>query len=185
MEAFGNGNRVLGEVSFVTTTVVDWVDVFTRPKYKHIVIDSLAYCQKEKGLRIYAWVLMPNHLHAITSVSGEYPLATIMRDFKKFTSKRILAELECDIQESRRTWMLDRFRFAASRWKKMRKYQLWQDGYHSLLLDKYDTAMQKLRYIHDNPVRHEFVTHPEDWLYSSAIDYAGGKGLLNVDALLI
>jgi len=43
MEAFGNGNRVLGEVSFVTTTVVDWVDVFTRPKYKHIVIDSLAY----------------------------------------------------------------------------------------------------------------------------------------------
>lgn len=62
-------NRILREVYFVTDTVVDWVDVFTRPKYKHIILDSLTFCQKEKGLIIYAWVLMSNHLHAIVGSS--------------------------------------------------------------------------------------------------------------------
>ena len=60
-------NRVLDELYFVTSTVVDWIDIFTRPKYKHIILESLAYCQEKKGLRIYAWVLMSNHLHMIVS----------------------------------------------------------------------------------------------------------------------
>lgn len=50
-------NRVLDELYFITTTVVDWVDIFTRPKYKHIILESLAYCQQQKGLKIYAWVV--------------------------------------------------------------------------------------------------------------------------------
>jgi len=79
--------RILSELYFVTTTVVDWVDIFTRPKYKHIVIDSLAYCQQNKGLKIYAWVLMNNHLHMIISVEGDHAIADVMRDFKKYTSK--------------------------------------------------------------------------------------------------
>ncbi len=49
-------NGIKGEVFFVTTTVIDWIDIFTRPHYKHIIIDSLRHCQKEKGLIIYAWV---------------------------------------------------------------------------------------------------------------------------------
>ena len=61
-------NRVTKEMYFITSTVVDWVDVFTRPVYKHVIIESLEYCQKEKGLIIYAWVLMTNHLHAIVGV---------------------------------------------------------------------------------------------------------------------
>lgn len=56
------------ELYFTTTTVVDWMDVFTRPVYKRIIIDSLRYCQKHKGLDIFAWVLMSNHLHMIVAL---------------------------------------------------------------------------------------------------------------------
>lgn len=175
-----NTNRMVGELSFVTTTVVDWIDIFTRPKYKHIVLDSLAYCQKNKGLVICAWVLMPNHFHAIMRAEGDVTLAEIIRDFKKFTSQRIVDELTDDTKESRRHWMLDRFHQAGVNSSKIKNYRLWQEGYHVFLLGRHDTYMQKLNYIHNNPVKHEFVAQPEDYLYSSAKDYAGYKGLLDV-----
>jgi len=174
-------NRILDELYFITLTVVDWVDIFTRPRYKHILLESLTYCQQQKGLKIYAWVLMSNHLHAIVSAEGEQTLPDIMRDFKKFTNKRILAELEADPQESRREWMLDRFRFAGANDKKITNYRFWQDGYHPELIYSHDFYRQKLNYIHDNPVRQEIVARQEEYLYSSAVDYAGGKGMLNVD----
>lgn len=107
-------NRILVEVYFITITVVDCVDIFTRPKYKHIILDSLTYCQQKKGLKIYAWVLMSNHLHMLVSVGQGHTLADVVRDFKKFTSKKILAELEEDMQESRREWMLEHFRRSAA-----------------------------------------------------------------------
>ena len=59
------------DLYFTTSTVVDWVDIFTRPEYKHIILDSLAYCQESKGLDIYAWVLMTNHLHMIVGARNE------------------------------------------------------------------------------------------------------------------
>ena len=175
-----NANWVLDELYFITTTVVDWVDIFTRPKYKHIVMDSLAYCQQHKGLKIYAWVLMSNHLHAIVSAENGSTVADIVRDFKKFTSKRVLMELETDPQESRREWMLDRFRFAGANDKKITNYRFWQDGYHPESIYSYDFYRQKLDYIHNNPVRQEIVSRQEEFLYSSAVDYAGGNGLLKV-----
>lgn len=173
-------NRVLDELYFITTTVVDWMDIFTRSKYKHILLESLAYCQQQKGLRIYAWVLMSNHLHLIVSAGAEQPVADIIRDFKKFTSKRILAELEEDPQESRREWMLDRFRFAGANDKKITNYRFRQEGYHPEFICSHDFYRQKLDYIHDNPVRQEVVARQEEYLYSSAVDYTGGKGLIDV-----
>lgn len=173
-------DRILDELYFITCTVIDWVDIFTRPKYKQIVVESLAYCQREKGLKVYAWVLMTNHLHMIVSAGEGRTMADIIRDFKKFTSKRILAELEQDSQESRRKWMFDRFHFAGVNDKKISGCRLWQDGYHPELLYSYDFYLQKRNYIHNNPVRQETVARPEEYLYSSAVDYAGGKGLLEV-----
>lgn len=85
------------ELYFITTTVIDWIDIFTRPKYKHIIIQSLEYCQKNKGLKIYAWVLMSNHLHAIVSTDSEHSVSDIFRDFKKYTSKQIISELMVDL----------------------------------------------------------------------------------------
>ena len=176
-------HRITGEVYFVTDTVVDWVDIFTRPLYKHIIIDSLSYCQKEKGLLIYAWVLMSNHLHMIVGRKGENKVSDIMRDFKKFTSKEIIRTLLVEPTESRRDWMLNRFEYAGKHDKKIKKYRFWQEGNNAQEIFLNDYLNQKLNYIHENPVKAEIVNRPEDYRYSSAIDYAGGKGLLEVEVV--
>jgi len=173
-------HRITGEVYFVTDTVVDWVDIFSRPGYKHIVIDSLKYCQKEKGLIIYAWVLMTNHLHMIIGTNSANKVGDITRDYKKFISKEVIHTLESDILESRRKWMLNRFEYAGRYDKKIKDYRFWQEGNNIQEIFLQDFFYQKLNYIHQNPVRAEFVNNPEEYRYSSAIDYAGGKGLLDV-----
>jgi REP element-mobilizing transposase RayT len=173
-------NRVTRDVYFVTDTVIDWVDIFTRPRYKHIIIESLQYCQQHKGLVIYAWVLMSNHLHMIVGSKDEERVSDIMRDFKKFTSKQIINTLLEDIQESRRDWLLNRFEYAGRNDKKIKKYKFWQDGNDAQLIYSNDYFEQKLNYIHKNPVKSEIVNCAEDYRYSSAIDYAGEKGLIDV-----
>ncbi|MDP4240962.1 MAG: transposase [Bacteroidota bacterium] len=173
-------NRIEGEVYFVTDTVVDWVDIFTRPVYRHIIIDSLQYCQKEKGLVIYAWVLMSNHMHMIVGSNGENKVSDILRDFKKFTSKEILRILLVESTESRRDWMLNRFEYAGKNDKKITNYRFWQEGNDAQEIYLNDYFNQKLNYIHYNPVKAEIVNREEDYRYSSAIDWAGGKGLIEV-----
>ena len=173
-------NRITGEVYFLTDTVVDWIDIFTRPLYKHIILESLTYCQKEKGLILYAWVLMSNHLHVIAGSNSENKVSDIRRDFKKFTSKKIINTLKADPQESRQEWMLNRFEYAGNNDKKITNYKFWQDGNDAQGIFMNDYFDQKLNYIHQNPVKAELVNRAEDYRYSSAIDYAGGKGLLDV-----
>src|ERR1700722_16049637 len=93
----GLNNKIeAGCIHFLTLTVVDWVDVFTRANHKMTIVDSLKHCQKEKGLEIYAWVLMSNHLHMIASAANEKEntLSDILRDFKKFTSKKIIENIK-------------------------------------------------------------------------------------------
>ena len=75
---------------FLTPTVIHWIDVFTRRDYKDIIVDSLRYCIKEKGLVVNSWGLMSNHLHLIVRANGTNRLSDILRDFKKFTSKKIV-----------------------------------------------------------------------------------------------
>lgn len=79
---------VPGEAYFITITVVNWIDLFTRINQKQIIVNSLIYCQKEKGLEIFAWCLMPSHLHMLCRGSENEPLSDIMRDFKKFNLKK-------------------------------------------------------------------------------------------------
>ena len=174
------GNCIQGEVYFITITVVDWIDVFTRPSYKHAMVDSLDYCQKHKGLTIYAWVLMSNHLHAIVSAEEGARVSDIIRDLKKFTTKKLIKMLLDDPQESRREWLQSHFRYAAANDSKIKDYRFWQEGYYPEQLFSVDFFDQKLNYLHQNPVRQEIVVHPEDYLYSSARDYAGEKGLLDI-----
>src|SRR5690606_9075357 len=95
-------------IYFVTITVVGWIDVFTREEYKNLIIESLQYCQRKKGLEIYGYCLMTNHLHMICKAISEITLPEIMRDLKKFTSKKILRSIE-EEPESRRAWMLAYF----------------------------------------------------------------------------
>ena len=173
------------ELYFITTTVIDWLDVFTRPAYKHVVVESLRYCQAQKGLEVYAWVLMTNHLHLIAGTSKpDTNIGDIMRDFKKFTSKAIVNAIEENMHESRREWLLDRCWFRGANDKKITNFKFWQDGIHLETISSYDFYRQKLDYIHNNPVKQEIVERPEEYLYSSARDYCGGEGLLEVIVML-
>ena len=171
--------RNLEEIYFVTFTIVDWIDVFTRPIYKEVIINSLKYCRKEKGLKVYAYCLMTNHIHLL--VSAEHPayLPDIIRDFKKYTNKQIISLVKSE-NESRRDWMLYRFSYNAKYNSRIEDYKVWQDGYHGIECNYSGILLQKLHYTHNNPVRAEIVSEPEHYLYSSAIDYAGGKGLLDI-----
>ena len=173
-------NRIEGEVYFVNDIVVDWVDIFTRPIYRHIIIESLQYCQHEKGLVIYAWVLMSNHRLMIVGSKGKNKVSDILRDFKKFTSKEIVRTLLVESTESRRDWMLNRFEYAGKNDKKITNYRFWQEGNNAQEIFLNDYFNQKLNYIHENPVKAELVNRAEEYRYSSAIDWAGGKGLLEV-----
>ena len=168
------------ELFFTTSTVIDWMDVFTRPLYKHIVVESLEYCQANKGLDIFAWVLMTNHLHMIVGVRGDNAIGDVLRDFKKFTSKGIVKAIQENPQESRGEWIVDRCGFRAANDKKLSGYKFWQDDNHVEQVFTYDFYKQKLDYIHQNPVRQEIVARPEDYLYSSARNYAGMNGVLDV-----
>lgn len=166
---------------FMTLTVVNWIDVFSRKEYKDIVVDSLSHCIKNKGLDIYAWVIMTNHMHLVAACHKPNRMSGFLRDFKKYTSKKITDAI-CEIPESRREWLLDKFSFEAKRIGRAKDYKLWKDDNHAIDLDNNGIdMMQKIDYIHENPVRAGIVRNPEDYVYSSAIDYTPmGKGLVEV-----
>ena len=169
-----------GYVYFVTLTIVDWIDIFTRPAYKHIIVDALNYCIDHKGLHVYCWCLMSNHLHLIASACDDHSLSDILRDFKKFTSKEVVDTIR-KIQESRQDWLLNLFWYAGKNDKKIKYYKVWQSGDEAKEIDTNVFLDQKMEYIHNNPVRAELVANPEDYLYSSARDYAGEKGLVKIE----
>jgi putative transposase len=167
---------------FLTMTVVHWIDIFTRKEYKHIIVESLNYCTEKKGLVVFAWVLMSNHLHLMARIEEPQTMSGFLRDFKKYTSKAIIDTIQTR-EESRRDWLLDKFGFEAYRTRRAEQFKVWQDGNHPVLLESNRFIEQKLNYIHENPVRQEIVGNPEDYLYSSAVDYSGLKGLVKVELI--
>lgn len=89
------------EAYFITLTTVGWIDVFTRLNQKYVIIDALKHCQQNKGLEIYGYCLMPSHLHLLCKATNGFVLSDVMRDFKKFTSKKIIQTIQ-EEPESRR-----------------------------------------------------------------------------------
>jgi len=170
-------------IYFITFTTVNWIDVFTRPIYKNILIDSLNYCRKEKGLEIFAYVIMTNHIHLIARAKEGFELSSIMRDFKKFTSKQILNAIVKNLQESRKEWMLWLFKRAGQYNSNNTNFQFWQQDNHPIELFKTETFHQKLDYIHNNPVEEGFVINPVDYKYSSARNFAGLDAVILIDKI--
>lgn len=170
------------QLHFISFAVVNWIDVFTRPIYKDIVVESLNYCIKHKGLEVYAWCIMSNHVHLIIGTQTESQ-SDIIRDFKKFTSKTVVKAIADNLQESRKEWMLWLFERAGKRNSNNSNFQFWQQHNHPIELDSTFLIEQKLEYIHNNSVEAGFVMEPHAYSYSSAIDYAGGKGLVAIKLL--
>lgn len=160
------------EAYFITITIVGWIDVFTRLNQKHNIIKSLGYCQTNKGLEIYAYVIMSSHIHLLCKATDGFILSDVIRDFKTSTSKKILQTIN-DEPESRREWMLDYFKKACAHLKRNQIHKVWQDGYHAELVETNWFIRQKINYIHNNPVKEKIVVLPEDYYFSSARNYAG------------
>jgi putative transposase len=169
-------------IYFISCAVVQWVDAFTRSYYCDIVVNSLKYCIDNKGLVLYAWVIMPNHIHLIISRKGEPTLSDIMRDFKKHTSTQIIEAIKAG-PESRRDWMLWIFSSAGKANPQNTNFQFWQQDNHPEELFSTKFIKQKVEYLHENPAKAMIVDTPERYIYSSARDYAGESGLLPVTIL--
>lgn len=176
--------RNQGAVHFITFAVVEWVDIFTRKIYRDLFLDSIRYCQQNRGLLVHSWCVMSNHVHLVISARNS-DLSDLIRDFKKFTSKEIIKSVIANKRESRREWMLEIFQKAGAANSRNSQYQFWDQDNRPMELYSAAFVFQKTNYIHRNPVEAGIVANPEDYLYSSAMDYKVQKkvGLLEITFL--
>ena len=175
---------------FLTYTTVGWVDLFIRDSYKQFITESLNFCIKERGLQIYSYVIMPSHLHMIASAKNNN-LSTVIGSFKKYTSRELIKMIKT-LPESRReclpalrlqAGLLPIFKTAGENNPRNKKFQIWQQNNHAEEVYSPKFTLCKIKYIHNNPVEEGIVSKPEDYLYSSAKDYAGMKSPVNVDMI--
>ena len=155
---------------FISFAIVFWIDLFTRMEYFDIVIASLDYCRKNKGMEIFGYCIMPSHIHLIFRSSLGDP-SGLMRDFKGFTSRKMLKAIAENPQESRKEWLLWMFEKAGKKNSNVENRQFWQQNNQPIEIWSLKVFEQKLNYIHNNPVETGFVTDPIDWKYSSARNY--------------
>ncbi|MCX2738711.1 REP-associated tyrosine transposase [Pontibacter anaerobius] len=164
-------------IFFITLTVVEWADAFTRRDYCELVCESIHFCQQKKGLNLYGWCIMTNHVHLICSAPR---LPDVLRDLKKYTSRHLVEAIKANPKESRKYWLLWMFKSAAAKSSSHGDYQFWQLAGHQIELSTNQMLEQRLEYLHQNSVKAGFVEEPEQWYYSSARDYAEEKGRLEV-----
>lgn len=154
---------------FCTINILDWLPVLIESRTIDPIVESLQFCRTNKGLRLFAFVIMPNHMHLIAAADDLHP---IMRDFKRFTSRAIHDRLKADQRDTILYWL----KLAT---EKSRQDQgelgLWHAGFQPKAIYGHEVFEQKLRYLHENPVRKGLVRVPEDWWYSSARNYAGER----------
>ncbi len=165
---------------FITTATVFWLEVFTRIEYKDIIINSLKYCIKEKGLIVHAYVIMSNHIHLIISrkeTGNEF--SAIIRDFKKFTAMKLIKAIKENKDEGRQELFLGKMKQAGYNNRNNTNYQFWQQNNQPIELDV-NWIDQKLNYIHENPVKKGWVAEGHEYLYSSARNYVGLESPLKV-----
>ena len=166
---------------YLTFQVINWIDVFSRKEYRDIIIDSFMFCREKKGLKVHGFVIMSNHIHCILS-SNIGDLSGTIRDFKTFTSKSIISQIQ-QTQESRKEWILGQMKYFAKHNKRNSEYQFWTQENHPEELFSDSFTKQKLNYIHYNPVRAGIVEEPPDYIYSSARAYSGLRCLMEVDLI--
>lgn len=180
---FEEGYKIRDQAAshFLTFTIMGWIDIFSRQRYRDIILDSFKFCREKKALKIGADVIMSSHVHTIWT-AGKANLSDVARDFKTFTSKAITASIEAE-PESRRHWLLYMFRFYANRTLANKEFKVWTSTNHPEEIYSGSFMLTKLNYLHENPVRARLVKEPSQYLYSSAADYEGKKGLIDIDFL--
>jgi REP element-mobilizing transposase RayT len=157
---------------FVTLTVLHWIPVFTRPDTVNILLYSLRFLSKD-GLKIYARVILENHCHFVLQSNQ---LDKDIARFKSFTARQLIEYLQVKNVKT----ILEQLAFYKKAHKNDRAYQFWQEGVHPELIQGEAIMRQKVDYIHQNPVKRGDVDEAVHWRYSSARDYMGSAGLLEV-----
>jgi REP element-mobilizing transposase RayT len=158
---------------FLTATVLEWLPVFTRQETVDILFDSWRYLQEHHQLRLYGFVILENHLHVVAQ--GDNLPATWAR-FKSYTARRLIDYL----RQHRLEQFLKYMRSGLKARREDRVYQFWQEGSHPQVIEGREMLVQKLAYIHQNPVKRGYVDEPEHWRWSSARNYAGMESPLQV-----
>ncbi len=164
-------------IYFVTSTIVEWLPVFTTKPYFDLMLQSLTFCRRHKDLQLFSYVILDNHFHLIV---GSPHLGQILTDFKKFTARKIVDQLTAE----RKGWLLNQLAYYKKRYKTKSDYQVWQEGLHPQLIHSHEMLVQKIEYIHYNPVKRGLVAAPEHWLHSSARNYLlGDTSVIELDPL--
>jgi len=158
---------------FLTCTVVNWIPIFASPAVTQVVLDSLTFLRENERMTVYAYVIMENHLHLIASSND---LTKEVGDFKSYSARQIIDFFK----ERNARKILEQFHFFRKQHKRDRSYQLWQEGSHPRQIQGVDMMRQKIEYIHNNPVKRGYVDEQTHWRYSSARNYAGLGGLIEV-----
>jgi putative transposase len=171
------------ELYFISFAVINWVDLFIRKEYKDIVLESWRFCQGEKGLEIYGWCIMSSHVHMIVGTTGR-PLEKTIGEMKSFTSRSLRKAIENSPVESRKEWIMEMMKHAGLNNNNNNDWQLWQQHNQPIELRNAEIFHQKLQYVHDNPVEAGFVEKEEDYWYSSARDFYGKKGLIELSYIV-
>ncbi len=163
------------KIHFLTFTTMEWIDIFTKPEYFNLIINTFKHCQKNQGLLLYGFVIMTNHFHCLVSAQEDYSLENIVASFKKFTTFQTKKMLEKD----NRKYISALIKSSYAK-KKNTSFQIWQRENYPETIESEKFFLQKMNYIHNNPVKKCYVAKPEDWLYSSARNY-----LLDDDSVIV
>lgn len=165
---------------FITCTVVDWINLFTHNQYRNVVINGLRNYRERKNLKIFAYCIMTNQIYLILGTEDE-SLGDVCSDLKRDIALLLKKRIAENPQETRAAWMLPAMNGATSSSDPEKEFQLWEDHFHPIPLTSKKLADQKLRYLHSQPVTSGYVQKPEDFLYSSARNYAGQKAIMKID----
>ena len=160
---------------FITTRAVQWAHVFRRPVIKRILVDSLNVARILGQIELYAFVLMPNHVHLIVRCLGDYTPPDVVREFKKATANLILRQYEAEGDQR----ALDLFAAAVQPGQKQ-EHAVWKSEYQAKNVFSPDFLRQKLTYVHENPIQPHWrlAEAPELYPWSSACFYLAGKRAL-------
>jgi putative transposase len=176
------GRSIFGDqglVFFVTTTIVRYEPIFGFGRqYYLILIKSLKFVLSKYQAALFAYVLMPSHIHLVIAMPEKKSISDLMRDFKKYTSTRIRQQLE---KEGKSDTIVSLHMNAEG--KKNRVFKLWMERFDDLVIDSDKMLQVKIDYIHNNPVKAGFVDQPELWEFSSARNYIlNDHSLISVSA---
>lgn len=151
---------------FFTATILEWKSLLSKEKYKEVVVSSLRFLVEARRIRVYAFVIMSNHIHIIWQMYPGINSSDVQRDFLKYTAQIIKADLR-----KHHPVVLELFKVRS----RDRKYQFWERNALSVELWTHAVFIQKMNYIHRNPVKAKLVATPSAYKYSSALFYQTGK----------